>query len=158
MESRPRRIRVDLFNGPPPYDNYRKEDRVAFWLLRRHPEKKNDAYWLLDWYRREEGRRSYEGNGYENAVYTLFGELYEFAKQNWAQYQKVLAEVKRLPPNKMIQMAGHRPLSGKKLYAQLQADWARFLKGFKSRIAGDIEALKGANWPIPPPPAMPWEE
>ena len=156
MPDRPRRIRVDLFDGPPPYDKYSKEDRSGFWLLRPHPEKKG-TNWILTILRKGQPKTVQEGKGWENGSITLLGETYQFAEENWEEFQKTMGNLQKLPPKQMLTARGYRPVTVKRAMGQVRAEWQRFLNHFNARLERDIELLKEGGWPLPDAWPLPWE-
>lgn len=154
---KPKRVRVDLFNGPPPYDHLPKEARVAFWLLRPNPERRSGEHWILTHYRRGEGRTREEGQGWENGSITLLGVAYEFAQQNWDRYQATISGLKQLRPTAVIRQPGFRPVKVKQAIGQVNAEWRRFLNSFEHRLLRDRQVLTDGNWPVPERWPLPWE-
>ena len=158
MDEIPKRVRVDLFKGPPPYDNLSKDKRVAFWLLRPDKERIKKQAWILTFF--ERGRPKsivYRGFGWENAAQTFFGECYEHAQQNWEKYHELISDIAKLPPGKMIKQPGFRPTSVKKLRAQLNGEWGAFKASFLRRLHNDRQTLQEGMWPLPEIWPLPWE-
>lgn len=154
----PNRVRVDLFKGPPPYDNLSKDKRVAFWLLRPAQDGAKREEWILTFYERAAPKsRVYKGSGWENAAITFFGDAYEVAQANWDKYQAVLRDIEKLPPRQMLKNPGFRPTTVAKLRSQLHAEWGAFKSSFLRRLTNDRQTLQEGLWPIPELWPFPWE-